>query len=111
MVKSKLEQAGYMAVGSSPNELQTLLKSEIEKWSAVIKTVGTRSIKGANRSAGDEAMTGKNRIMICGPKDDGTYLVIKTAAGRCWRSQCREAKRRCSNISRRECHMGSSRRM
>jgi hypothetical protein len=30
----------------------------------------------------DEATTGKNRIMICGPKDDGTHLVIKTAAGR-----------------------------
>ena len=54
---------------------------------------GSRSIKGANRSAGDEAMTDKNRIMICGPKDDGTYLVIKTAAGRRWRSQCRGAKR------------------
>src|SRR6266550_3720363 len=42
VVKSKLEQAGYMAVGSSPNELQTLLKSEIDKWSAVIKTVGIK---------------------------------------------------------------------
>ena len=31
VVKSKLEQAGYMAVGSSPDELQTLLKSEIDK--------------------------------------------------------------------------------
>jgi hypothetical protein len=28
------------------------------------------------------AMTGKNRIMIYGPKDDGTYVVeFKTAAG------------------------------
>jgi Uncharacterized protein conserved in bacteria len=42
VVKSKLEQAGYMAVGSSPDELQTLLKSEIDKWSAVIKTVGIK---------------------------------------------------------------------
>jgi len=42
VVKSKLEQAGYMAVGSSPEELQTLLKSEIDKWSAVIKTVGIK---------------------------------------------------------------------
>jgi hypothetical protein len=41
VVKSKLEQAGYM-VGSSPDELQTLLKSEIDKWSAVIKTVGVK---------------------------------------------------------------------
>jgi hypothetical protein len=30
------------------------------------------------------AMTGKNRIMIYGPKDDGTYVVeFRTAAGRC----------------------------
>ena len=42
VVKSKLEQAGYMVVGSSPDELQTLLKSEIDKWSVVIKTVGIK---------------------------------------------------------------------
>jgi hypothetical protein len=30
----------------------------------------------------DMAMTGKNRIMIYGPKDDGTYVVeFRTAAG------------------------------
>ena len=33
----------------------------------------------------------RNRIMICGPKDAGTYLVIKTAAGRRWRFQCRRS--------------------
>ena len=27
------------------------------------------------------AMTGKNRIMIYGPKDDGTYVVEFRAAG------------------------------
>jgi len=42
VVKSKLEQAGYMVVGSSPDELQTLLKSEVDKWSAVIKAVGIK---------------------------------------------------------------------
>ena len=42
MVKGKLEQAGYMVVGSPPNALQTLLTSEIDKWSAVIKTVGIK---------------------------------------------------------------------
>ena len=42
VVKSKLEQAGYMVVGSSPHELQTLLKSEIDKWSAVIKRIGIK---------------------------------------------------------------------
>jgi hypothetical protein len=27
-------------------------------------------------------MTGKNRIIICGPKDDGTYVVeFRTASG------------------------------
>jgi tripartite-type tricarboxylate transporter receptor subunit TctC len=42
VAKSKLEQAGYMVVGSSPDELQTLLKSEIDKWSAVIKRIGIK---------------------------------------------------------------------
>ena len=42
VVKSKLEQAGYMVVGSSPDELQTVLKSEIDKWSAVIKRIGIK---------------------------------------------------------------------
>ena len=42
VVKSKLEQAGYMVVGSSPDELQTLLKSEVDKWSAAIKAVGIK---------------------------------------------------------------------
>ena len=42
VVKSKLEQASYMVVGSSPDELQTVLKSEIDKWSAVIKRIGIK---------------------------------------------------------------------
>jgi len=42
VVKDKLQQAGYMVVGSSPDELQTVLKTEIDKWSAVIKTVGIK---------------------------------------------------------------------
>ena len=47
---------------------------------------------------------GKNRIMIYGPKDDGTYVVeFKTAEGACWRSQCREPRRMSSGISRSEC--------
>jgi len=33
--------------------------------------------------------TGKNRIMIYGPKDDGTYIVeFRTAAGATSRSAC-----------------------
>ena len=40
--RNKLERAGYTVLGSSPDELQTLLRSEIDKWSAVIKTVGIK---------------------------------------------------------------------
>jgi tripartite-type tricarboxylate transporter receptor subunit TctC len=42
VVKSKLAEAGYMVLGSSPDGLQTLLKSEIDKWSAVIKRIGIK---------------------------------------------------------------------
>jgi tripartite-type tricarboxylate transporter receptor subunit TctC len=41
-IKEKLAQTGYVAGGSSPEELQKLLKSDIAKWSAVIKTVGLK---------------------------------------------------------------------
>jgi tripartite-type tricarboxylate transporter receptor subunit TctC len=40
--KSKLERAGYPARGSSPKELANLLKSEIAKWSAIIKSAGIK---------------------------------------------------------------------
>ena len=40
--RAKLEQYGYTVLGSSPGELQALLRSEIDKWSAVIKTVGIK---------------------------------------------------------------------
>jgi len=36
-VKAKLEHVGMVAVGSTPEELAVLLKSETEKWGAVIK--------------------------------------------------------------------------
>jgi tripartite-type tricarboxylate transporter receptor subunit TctC len=36
-VKSKLENIGMVAVGSTPKELGVLLKAETEKWEAVIK--------------------------------------------------------------------------
>jgi tripartite-type tricarboxylate transporter receptor subunit TctC len=42
VVKDKLQEAGYLAAGSSPAELEALLKAEIDKWSAVIKTVGIK---------------------------------------------------------------------
>jgi tripartite-type tricarboxylate transporter receptor subunit TctC len=41
-IKNKLAETGYVAEGSSPEELETLLKSEIAKWSAVIKSVGIK---------------------------------------------------------------------
>jgi tripartite-type tricarboxylate transporter receptor subunit TctC len=41
-IKDKLAQSGYVAEGSSPEGLATLLKSEIAKWSAVIKSVGIK---------------------------------------------------------------------
>jgi tripartite-type tricarboxylate transporter receptor subunit TctC len=41
-IKDKLAKSGYIAGGSSPKELGDLLKSEIAKWSAVIKSVGLK---------------------------------------------------------------------
>jgi tripartite-type tricarboxylate transporter receptor subunit TctC len=42
LARHKLEQAGYPVAGSSPGELQALLRSDIDKWSHVIKTVGIK---------------------------------------------------------------------
>jgi len=41
-VKDKLAKTGYLAGGSSPQQLENLLKSEIAKWAAVIKSLGLR---------------------------------------------------------------------
>ena len=41
-IKDKLAKTGYVAGGSSPEELEKLLKSEIDKWSAVIKSIGIK---------------------------------------------------------------------
>jgi tripartite-type tricarboxylate transporter receptor subunit TctC len=41
-IKNKLAESGYVAGGSSPKELEKLLKSEIAKWSSVIKSVGIK---------------------------------------------------------------------
>jgi tripartite-type tricarboxylate transporter receptor subunit TctC len=41
-IKDKLAKTGYVAEGSSPEELETVLKSEIVKWSTVIKSVGIK---------------------------------------------------------------------
>jgi tripartite-type tricarboxylate transporter receptor subunit TctC len=40
--KRKLEQAGYVVIGSTPEELATLLKSEIDKWDSVVKEAGIK---------------------------------------------------------------------
>jgi tripartite-type tricarboxylate transporter receptor subunit TctC len=42
VIKGKLAKSGYTAQGSSPEALGKLLKSEIAKWSAVIKSVGLK---------------------------------------------------------------------
>jgi tripartite-type tricarboxylate transporter receptor subunit TctC len=42
VIKDKLAKTGYVAEGSSPEELAKLLRSEIAKWSAVIKAVGIK---------------------------------------------------------------------
>jgi tripartite-type tricarboxylate transporter receptor subunit TctC len=39
-IKAKLAKSGYVAGGSSPEALEKLLKAEIAKWSAVIKSIG-----------------------------------------------------------------------
>jgi tripartite-type tricarboxylate transporter receptor subunit TctC len=39
-IRDKLAETGYAAGGSSPEELGTLLKSEIVRWSALVKSVG-----------------------------------------------------------------------
>lgn len=39
-IKSKLEQMSYAAGGSSPKELGILLRGEIDKWGAIIKSAG-----------------------------------------------------------------------
>jgi tripartite-type tricarboxylate transporter receptor subunit TctC len=41
-IKEKLAQTGYLVGGSSPEQLEGLLKSEIAKWSAVIKSIGIK---------------------------------------------------------------------
>jgi tripartite-type tricarboxylate transporter receptor subunit TctC len=41
-IKDKLAKTGYVAGGSSPEELEKLLKSEMTRWSAVIKSIGLK---------------------------------------------------------------------
>jgi len=41
-VRDKLAKSGYVAGGSSPEEMGALLKAEIAKWSGVIKSLGIR---------------------------------------------------------------------
>jgi tripartite-type tricarboxylate transporter receptor subunit TctC len=41
-IKDRLAKTGYVAEGSSPEALARLLKSEIDKWSGVIKSVGIK---------------------------------------------------------------------
>ena len=41
-IKDKLAKVGYVAGGSTPEEMAKLLKSEITRWGAVIKTIGLK---------------------------------------------------------------------
>jgi tripartite-type tricarboxylate transporter receptor subunit TctC len=41
-IKAKLQQIGYVAVGSTPEELAKMLKGEIVKWAAVVKDAGLK---------------------------------------------------------------------
>jgi tripartite-type tricarboxylate transporter receptor subunit TctC len=41
-VKDKLATSGYAAEGSSPEELEKLLRAEIVKWGTVIKSIGLK---------------------------------------------------------------------
>ena len=41
-IKEKLAKSGYVAGGSSPEQLATLFKSEIPKWRAVIESIGLK---------------------------------------------------------------------
>jgi tripartite-type tricarboxylate transporter receptor subunit TctC len=41
-IKQKLGSTGYVAGGTSPEELEKLLKSDIVKWSGVIKSIGLK---------------------------------------------------------------------
>ena len=41
-IKDTLAKTGYIAGGSSPEELAKLLRAEIAKWSTVIKSVGIK---------------------------------------------------------------------
>jgi tripartite-type tricarboxylate transporter receptor subunit TctC len=42
LIKAKLEQLGVMVVGSTPEELGTHLKTEMEKWAPVIKAANIK---------------------------------------------------------------------
>jgi len=41
-IKDKLARSAYAARGSSPEELRSILKTDTEKWNAVIKTAGIK---------------------------------------------------------------------
>ena len=57
-------------------------------------------------------MTGKNRIMIYGPKTDGTYVVeFRTAAGEALAISIPRSEAAVIRHSKRGCRMGCSCRM
>ena len=41
-IKTKLAETGYVARGSSPDDLEKLLKADIAKWTALVKSAGLK---------------------------------------------------------------------
>jgi tripartite-type tricarboxylate transporter receptor subunit TctC len=41
-IKTKLAETGYVARGSSPDELENLLKADIAKWTALAKSANLK---------------------------------------------------------------------
>src|SRR5262249_52697672 len=41
-IKQQLAKSSYVAQGTTPDELEKLLKSEIARWSTVIKSIGLK---------------------------------------------------------------------
>jgi tripartite-type tricarboxylate transporter receptor subunit TctC len=41
-IKAKLAQSGYVGAGSTPERLDKLFKSDVARWSAVIKSIGLK---------------------------------------------------------------------
>jgi hypothetical protein len=81
-------------LGLQPGALARLAQNE------KLGCSGREARSGGRMRQQETMVTGKNRIMIYGPKTDGRYVVkFRTAASR-WRSRCRAERPACSSTSR-----------